>query len=188
MGNLEQINRRRVRRTRLQQAILATIKISGLLAIGLVAPNVISSMYKLGIITNKREGEIVRSAASRLKNKGLLIVEKGYYSLTSVGEKVLSRWQMADYKIPRPKKWDKKWRVIIFDIPEKKKVKRDQVRQIFIEAGFKRIQDSVWVYPFDCEDIIGLLKTDLGIGRDMLYMIVDQIENDQHLRQEFDLL
>ena len=51
-----------------------------------------------------------------------------------------------------------------------------------------RLQDSVWVYPYDCEDIIGLLKTDIGVGKDLLYMIADEIENDRHLRENFGLL
>ena len=45
----------------------------------------------------------------------------------------------------------------------------------------------MWVYPYDCEDIIGLLKTDFGVGKDVLYIIADEIENDRHLRHEFDL-
>jgi len=32
------------------------------------------------------------------------------------------------------------------------------------------------------------LKTDIGIGKDLLYMIVDEIENDKHLREYFGLL
>ena len=74
-----------------------------------------------------------------------------------------------------------------FRIPEKKKRAREQVRQILSSAGFIRLQNSVWVFPYDCEDVIGLMKTDLGIGKNLLYMIVDQIENDRHLRIEFGL-
>jgi len=105
-----------------------------------------------------------------------------------VGEKKLRHWELQDYKFKRPHKWDKKWRVVIFDIPEKKRKARDQIRSVFISAGFYRLQDSVWVYPYDCEDIVGLLKTDIGVGKDLLYMIVDEIENDKHLRENFGLL
>ena len=50
------------------------------------------------------------------------------------------------------------------------------------------MQDSVWVYPYDCEDILTLLKTDLGVGKYILYLIVDELENDKHLREFFDLV
>ena len=53
--------------------------------------------------------------------------------------------------------------------------------------GFVRLQDSVWVYPYDCEDLITLLKADFRVGKDVLYLIVDSIENDKYLRAEFNL-
>ncbi|MDP3874960.1 MAG: CRISPR-associated endonuclease Cas2 [bacterium] len=188
MGKLEKENKRNIRRTELQHAILSTVATAGILSVGLIAPQVIGALSKLGLLPYSRENEVVTSAASRLRNKGLLKFEDGHYTLTSQGEKILSHWELADYKLTKPKKWDKKWRIVIFDIPEKKKGIRDQVRQIFIATGFRRLQDSVWVYPYDCEDVIGLLKTDFGIGRDLLYVIADQIENDKYLRREFDLL
>lgn len=187
MGTLEERNRKIVRRTQVQEAILGTVAATGIIGIGLLAPNVVGALHKMGIIPYSREKEVVKSAASRLRKKGLLTFENGSYSLTKTGEKVLRNWQMSDYKIKQPKKWDKKWRVIIFDIPEKKRAIRTEIRRIFIEAGLRRLQDSVWVYPYDCEDVIGLMKTDLGIGKYLLYLIVDQIESDRHLRLEFDL-
>ena len=187
MGKLEKNNRKRVRRGEIQKLILNSVKLAGVLSIGLVAPQVIGAMGKLGLLPNKRQDEIVRSSASKLVKKGLLVYQDGRYKLTEAGENKLRHWELEDYKFKRPHKWDKKWRVIIFDIPEKKKKVRNQIRNLFISAGLFRLQDSVWVYPYDCEDIVGLLKTDLGVGRDLLYMIVDEIENDKHLREEFDL-
>ncbi len=144
-------------------------------------------MNKLGLIPNKRQSEIVRSSASKLTKKGLLTYRDNRYVLTEEGKRKLRQTELQGYKLARPKKWDKKWRVVIFDIPEKKKKIRDQIRNLFMSAGFSRLQDSVWVYPYDCEDIIGLLKTDFGVGKDILYMIVDEIENDKNLREEFSL-
>lgn len=188
MGKLEEENKKRVRRGEIQGLILNSVKIAGILSAGLVAPNVIGAMAKLGLISNKRQEEIIRSSASKLVKRGLLVYKDGRYELTQDGEKKLRQWELQGYQLKRPKKWDKKWRVVIFDIPEKKKKVRDQIRNLFVSAGFSRLQDSVWVYPYDCEDIIGLLKTDFGIGKDLLYMIVDEIENDRHLRAEFNLL
>lgn len=188
MGKIEEENKRRVRRGEIQKLILDAVKVAGVLGVGLVAPQVISAMYKLGIITNKRQDEIVRSSASKMLEKGLLKYNGKYYELTLEGQNKLREWELRDYILPRPRKWDKKWRVIIFDIPEKKRKVREQMRRFFVAAGLRRLQDSVWVYPHDCEDIIALLKTEFGVGRDILYMIVDEIENDKNLRQEFGLL
>ena len=55
------------------------------------------------------------------------------------------------------------------------------------EIGFVRLQDSVWIFPYDCEDFIMLLKADLKIGKDALYAIVEKLENDKALREHFHL-
>ena len=188
MGKLEESSKRRARKGEIQKIILESVKIAGVLSIALVAPNVIGAMDKLGLISSKRQGEVVSSSASRLAKKGLLKFNGKYYELTAEGERKLRHLELQGYRLSRPKRWDRKWRVIIFDIPEKKKKTRDQVRRLFITAGLVRLQDSVWVYPYDCEDIIGLQKTDFGIKKDLLNMIVDEIENDKHLREEFKLI
>ncbi|MEK7194482.1 MAG: CRISPR-associated endonuclease Cas2 [Patescibacteria group bacterium] len=166
---------------------MKAVQTAGMLSLALVAPNVIKSMKQLGLIPKSRQGEYVASSASKLAKRGLLKFQNGRYEITPIGEKVLRKWELEDYILPKNKKWDKKWRIIIFDIPEKKRKIRNQITDLFRQAGLYRLQDSVWVFPYDCEDIIGLLKTDFGVGREVIYVIADSIENDKHLRNEFGL-
>ena len=179
MNKLETRNRKRSRKENIQKIILRSVAAAGILSVGLVAPNVIKAMEKLRILPNPRRKEYVSSSASKLTKRGLMLFKDGYYQLTLEGEKILRKWELADYKLTRPKKWDGKWRMVIFDIPEKKKKIRKQVSGLFKQAGLYRLQDSVWVYPYDCEEIIGLLKTDFGIGKDLLYVIAYEIEDDR---------
>jgi len=188
MGKLEEKTKKREKKKNLQKFVLSTVKIAGLLSVGLLAPNVIKALDKVGLLPKPREKEYIASSASKLAKRGLIKFEKGYYELTPAGEKLLSLWELADYKINKPKKWDKKWRVIIFDIPQKKAAIRDQITSMFRRVGLLRLQDSVWVYPYDCEDLVTLLKTDLGVGKYILYMIVEELEGDRHLREDFDLI
>ena len=189
MEKLEEKNRKNIRKTRMQKAILLTIASGGRIGGDLLVKQVIDSLLGTDLSTaSPRKSEIVKSAASRLRSKGLLTFGGGRYSLTSAGEKILSTWQLSRYKIKQPHKWDKKWRVIIFDIPEKKKSVRERIREVISSTGFRRLQDSVWIYPYDCEDVIGLMKIDFGIGKNLLYMIVDQIEDDRWLRMDFGLI
>lgn len=95
--------------------------------------------------------------------------------------------ESIDYHICKPKKWDGKWRILIFDISEKRKRDRDKLRFILRSIGFFKLQNSVWVYPYDCEDLINLLKTDLHIGKAILYIVADKIEYDINLKKRFDL-
>ncbi len=55
------------------------------------------------------------------------------------------------------------------------------------EIGFLRIQDSVWLYPYDCEEFVALLKADLHIGKDVLYAVIESIEDDSRIRRHFRL-
>ena len=87
----------------------------------------------------------------------------------------------------KQKKWDGKWRVLIFDIPEKRKSVRNKIRQSLRTIGFMRLQNSVWIYPYDCEDFIILLKADFKIGKDVLYMIVEELEYDTPVKLYFGL-
>jgi|SRR3989344_4963760 len=187
MAELEERNRKSVRKGKLQKIILDSVATAGILSIGLIAPNIIGAMNKLGILPRTRQKEYVTSSAAKLVRKGLLKFEDGHYKLTSKGGDVLRIWNIDSYKLEKPKRWDRKWRMVIFDIPEKKKKVRKQVSRLFSQAGLYRLQDSVWVFPYDCEDIIGLLKTELGVGKDILYVIADEIENDKYLRSHFDL-
>lgn len=188
MGEIEKKTKKRARKENLQKIILESVSLAGILAIGLVAPNVIKSLNKIGVLPNPRRKEYISSSASKLVKKSLMKFENGYYQLTEVGEKVLRRWELTNYKMAKPNKWDRRWRIIIYDIPEKRKGNaRRQIFGLFNSAGFYRLQNSVWVCPYDCEDLVGLLKTDLGVGKEILYIIADEIENDKHLREHFGL-
>jgi len=46
---------------------------------------------------------------------------------------------------------------------------------------------SVWIFPYDCEDIITLLKKEYSFGREVLYMVVEEIEEDSRIRRHFKL-
>ncbi len=189
MAKLEQIARKRLRKHQLQQLILGTVAAVGMITLVAVAPNVIGALGKLGVIKpNKRQKEIVNRARDRMIENGLLARDRsGFLSLTQRGELVL--WQLENNGLQkkRPRRWDGKWRILIFDIPERRKMVREKIRYTLSSVGFVRLQDSVWIYPHDCEDMVALLKADLKIGRDLLYLIVEEMEGDRRLREYFKL-
>ena len=53
--------------------------------------------------------------------------------------------------------------------------------------GFICLQQSVWIYPYPCENIINLLKQYLDLKGEVLYMTIESIENDNWLREDFRL-
>jgi len=48
------------------------------------------------------------------------------------------------------------------------------------------LQDSVWVYPHDCEDLTVLMKAELNRSS-FYYMVVEKIENDAWLKKPFSI-
>ena len=191
MGKLETNSRKRSQRKSLQKAVLGAVAAAGFLSMAIVAPNAIQTLAKLGIINTKKgyqETGGINRARNRLVQEGLLARDTGgYLRLTPKGEAKLRQFELEDYDAKKPKHWDHKWRVLIFDIPEKRKGLREKVRRTLRAIGFTRLQNSVWVYPYNCEDLIALLKTDFKIGKDLLYLIVEEIENESGLRRAFGL-
>lgn len=60
-------------------------------------------------------------------------------------------------------KWDGKWRIVIFDIPEKRRVARDIFRQKLKSWGFIPWQQSVWVTKKDCAKLLREFIKNIGI-------------------------
>ncbi len=83
--------------------------------------------------------------------------------------------------------WDRKWRFIIFDIPEYKRQGRDALRIKLRELGFYELQKSVFVFPYECRDEINFLIEFFHIRPYVRYGLLTEIDNDLHLREIFHL-
>lgn len=176
----------------MEKAALGAIASVGIIGMAILAPNAIQALEQTGLI--KRRNYTKRSAnraIERLLEKGWISIEQTprgkMVRLTGHGEAILRIAEASEYKFKKPKRWDKKWRIIIFDVSEKRRSTREKLRLTLIQIGFIRLQNSVWVYPYDCEDLIKLLKADFKIGKDVLYIIADSVENDSALRKSFSL-
>lgn len=178
-----------VRRSKINSAVIATVSVAGILAVAAVAPNALTLLGKTKLVDQQKQK--IKSSFSKLLKHGYLILQrdKGVMRvrLTKKGEWFAARIGEGKLAPKKSKRWDGKWRMLIFDIPENRKKSREQVRLMLAGLGFRRLQDSVWVYPYDCEDFITVLKIDLHLGRDVLYIIADKIENDKKLKEQFGL-
>ncbi|OGC88651.1 hypothetical protein A3D70_01445 [Candidatus Adlerbacteria bacterium RIFCSPHIGHO2_02_FULL_54_18] len=178
------------RRESIQKALLTTLLIGGMVMIG-AAPRI--NILKL--LGNKKRNPYrfkhqVNDTLMRLANKGFVVFirENGrkLVRITPAGRRVLAlEEQKTTLQLQKKKRWDKRWRVVIFDIPEYRRGTRDKLRLTMRTAGFYRLQDSVWIYPYDCEDFMALVKADLQIGNAVLYMVVEKIENDSKVKTHF---
>jgi len=130
-----------------------------------------------------------RNAFHYLKKRGYLNFEKKnhqvYMSLTKEGRNRAGKYTIDDLKIKKLKKWDKKYRIVMFDIPNKTRLKRDIFRGKLKELGFYKLQQSVWAHPYECQRELDLLREFLGLSSRELITITGEIENDEFLRKFF---
>ena len=189
----EKKNKNREKYAKVQKIILGALLVAGVVSLAVFAPNAVQTlkMFDGGRRRKKDPRYVVSNSINRLKEKGYISFEntrKGtFVRLTDKGDSRLRLIEAHDFNIKKPARWDGKWRIIIFDIKEKRKSLRDKIRLTLTSIGFIRLQDSVWVYPYPCEDLIVLLKADFMVGKDVLYITADNIENDRGLRVHFRL-
>src|SRR3989338_469904 len=93
-----------------------------------------------------------------------------------------------DIKIPVMKRWDKKWRIILFDIPEKHKKARDALARVLKNIGCRQFQKSVFVHPFECRNEIDFVIESFSMRPYVRFIVADSIDNELHLKKYFDLL
>ncbi|MFH1346930.1 MAG: hypothetical protein ABIH10_01630 [Spirochaetota bacterium] len=141
---------------------------------------------------DKIKRQHIRETVKRLNQKGLIeLIEKNnkiYMEITKNGKKLIKDFDYDYIKLSDHKKWDKKWRMVIFDIPEKKSKERRALSVKLKELGFYPLQESVFIYPHNCQDEIDFVCGFLDIDRYVNYCIVDVLDKKEgDLRKFFDL-
>ena len=107
--------------------------------------------------------------------------------LTERGRKRALRYKISELSIPTPLRWDKKWRIIIFDIPEKRKGAREVFRQKIAELGFVQFQKSAGLFPYPCRDILGFITEVFELRPFVQYIEASYVSNDAKMRLYFKL-
>lgn len=135
----------------------------------------------------------IAQAFSYLKRNRLIVLgeeqNKINVELTEDGKRKVRRYQFEELEIAKPERWDKKWRIVIFDIPEKrKKTAREALRGKLKKLNFFQLQESVWAYPYPCESEIQLAAEIFGVTPFINIIVAEKILNDVKARAHFDLL
>ncbi len=97
------------------------------------------------------------------------------------------RFNIDKLEIKKPKIWDGKWRIVMFDIPEKLKKLRDSLRLHFQEIGLIELQKSVLVYPYPCNEEIEFILELYNARKHVRFVLAEKIDNGLHLKKKFKL-
>ncbi|MEX0916546.1 MAG: hypothetical protein WDZ44_00350 [Candidatus Spechtbacterales bacterium] len=104
--------------------------------------------------------------------------------LTKKGKEIGRGYQFIDMRVACQKKWDKKWRFVLFDVPVKDGHARDILRDKLKRMDFFQVQKSAWVHPYPCEEEMGVVAEFLRVQRYVL-VFTGRVNNEKELVGHF---
>lgn len=195
----EEIDKASFKPRQLRNVVLTALALAGIAGgIATLGPNFPILLASIMSLINKDRTEKIPLFKVRRVLKNL--ERKKIVSIREDGEDVyveLKEWnstyilkhsirQLLEFK-RKEKRWNGKWFLVMFDVPTADNNKRQYLRKFLREIGFFKYQQSVYVFPYECEKEIQLLKKILESGKYMSYIIADRIEHDRQAKIHFSL-
>ena len=171
--------------------VLKLLVTSSGLAAAVIAPNILQVLDKpfgkfMKTMDKRQREREVQRVLYYMKQRGLV---SGNYDhglqITKSGLKKLQQLNIDHLSIPHPTHWDKQWRLVFFDIPEKHKAGRDALTRKLKELGFYPLQRSVLVHPYPCRNEIAAISSAYGINQFVSYIETSHIDQEKLLRKRF---
>jgi len=133
----------------------------------------------------------VRRTIKRLAEAKCVVISekdgKQIVTLSKFGKRRILKYALDELTIRKPNRWDGKWRLIIYDVDNTKRYLRDIFRGTLKSLGFFQLQESVWIYPYPCEDQITFLREYYGVGDEVVYIVAIRMEDDSPYRTYFNI-
>lgn len=183
--------------------ILLVIGVSGVVAASILLPALPMALKPIIDLQkqkrkDEREKEWNRFNQSRLKQslkrlnqqKIIEIKEKNndiYLKLTDKGKTKLLKYQLEEMMVERPPRWDSKWRLIIYDIKKEKRGVSEIFRKMLCKMEFLKLQRSVYLTPYPCDQQMEFLRQFYGLGEEVIYVVAQKIENEEVYKKYFGL-
>lgn len=149
-------------------------------------------VFKMFRGSKKYSKRQISSAINSIKRQKLIeyVADKNgktVVKITQKGETRLRAFSIDLIKIKKPKEWDGKWRLAMFDIPMRFTKGREALRYHLKELNFFQFQKSAWIYPYPCEDEIIFIADFFGVGKYVEILTVENVLRDEKLKKYFHL-
>ena len=174
--------------------LLAFLAAGPLLVIGAALPGLLSAAKSTSHSSKYSKKQLSNSYRNLKHRKLIEIIEEknGTFKvrLTNKGQKRIRELSLDMLTIAKPKKWDGKWRILIFDIPSKPKLynqAREALRRKIKELSFHQMQKSVWVYPYECEDEILFIAEAFQVQKHIEIITAEKILHAEKIKRIFKL-
>ncbi|PIV70946.1 CRISPR-associated endonuclease Cas2 [Candidatus Roizmanbacteria bacterium CG17_big_fil_post_rev_8_21_14_2_50_39_7] len=138
------------------------------------------------------ENKIKRSLVSLEKKEIISLTENGSdvsVMIKNRNHPVILKYSVKsflDFK-KKERKWNGNWFLVFFDVPEIQRNKRNYLRKFLLDLGFYRYQQSVYLFPYACEEEITLIKQIVEGASYMKYIIAEKIEDEEQAKKHFHL-
>lgn len=130
----------------------------------------------------------LRQVIKRMQNSKLVEIkeEEGIpiIKITDRGKQKLLRYKV-DEMVLDESNWDGKWRLIIYDVASTKRANSEMFRTMLNKLRFLKLQKSVYLTPFKCEDEIEYLRLLFEVGNEVQILKVGSLENEAAYRRYF---
>ena len=179
-------------RKELIKEILIGIGLLGLITItGAMAPNIFQALNK-NKFTKRKYDKKFSKAAHYLKERKLIIIKENpdgsmKVELSKNGKKKILEYDLEKIKIEPMKKWDGKWRFVMFDIPDKFKNRSNTLRDKLKELGLYQFQKSVWIYPYPLENEIEFIIKVFEVKPFVKLGEITEIDGETKLKNKYNL-
>ncbi len=173
-----------------QELILNILLGVGVLTTSIVAPNAVQ-LFKYFLPKDRQDKWEIKRSFSRLEKKGLVKKKvtdgEDYYALTLLGSERAKKHKLDSMKIEAQKKWDGKWRLVMFDIPEDKKMARRGINLVLKKLGCVQYQKSVFITPFPCKKEIDFAGECFNARKHIRIITAHDVEGVEPLMKVFKL-
>jgi phenylacetic acid degradation operon negative regulatory protein len=168
--------------------VLKALSTATLIAGVVVAPN-IASLLSFRLSSTKTERARTLRAIREAKRRGWLTFRDTREGVeVALSESGKLKWQKINMSSPlQQDKWDKKWRLVIFDIPTTKRVAAHEFRLAIKKLGFQQFQRSVWICPYPCGPQIAYFRQTYGLKDYIRLFEVIAVDDEASLKEKFNL-
>ena len=175
--------------TNVALAVLAVASLPVLVMIAASMGNAVQVFKQFNTSKNFNKNQI-RDSLNHLRREKLIeyVCEKNgktVVRITKKGKEKLRAFDIELIKIKKPKNWDGKWRLVMFDIPMRFTKGREALRYYLRDLGFYQFQKSAWMHPYPCEDEIIYIADFFGIGKFVEILTVESILREEKLKNHF---
>ena len=183
---------RKAQITQVTLCVLAVASMPALIFIAAAMGNAVQVFKQFERSKHFSEGQI-RNSMNHLRRKRLIeyVSDKNGKVTVRITQKGKTRLRVFDIelmKIDKPKRWDGKWRLVMFDIPMRFTKGREALRFHLKDLNFFQFQKSAWIYPYPCEDEIIFIADFFGVGKYVEVLIVDSVLREEKIKKYFNLV